>query len=75
MATVGIAPLQAPHDLPLTAVRLLQHVPDLPSAGILIEDQVAPKSCGHVRGKRVVSREEAVSRIRAAADARCATWR
>ncbi|GIL77225.1 hypothetical protein Vretimale_3094 [Volvox reticuliferus] len=39
-------------------------------AGILIEDQVAPKSCGHVRGKRVVGREEAVSRIRAAVDAR-----
>eukprot|EP00878_Enallax_costatus_P006766 GHUV01007092.1.p1 GENE.GHUV01007092.1~~GHUV01007092.1.p1 ORF type:complete len:438 (+),score=119.18 GHUV01007092.1:227-1540(+) len=39
-------------------------------AGILIEDQVSPKSCGHVRGKRVTSREEAVSRIRAAADAR-----
>ncbi|WIA33922.1 hypothetical protein OEZ86_007020 [Tetradesmus obliquus] len=39
-------------------------------AGILIEDQAWPKSCGHVRGKRVVSREEAVSRIRAAADAR-----
>ena len=34
------------------------------------EDQVAPKSCGHVRGKRVVPREEAVARIRAAVDAR-----
>ena len=40
-------------------------------AGILLEDQVAPKSCGHVRGKQVVSRAEAVARIRAAADARC----
>lgn len=39
-------------------------------AGILIEDQTWPKSCGHVRNKRVVSREEAVSRIRAAVDAR-----
>lgn len=39
-------------------------------AGILIEDQQWPKSCGHVRGKRVVSREEAVSRVRAACDAR-----
>lgn len=38
--------------------------------GILIEDQVWPKSCGHVKGKRVTGREEAVSRIRAAADAR-----
>jgi hypothetical protein len=42
----------------------------VPAAGILIEDQIAPKSCGHVRGKKVVSREEAVSRIRAAVDAR-----
>ena len=39
-------------------------------AGILIEDQVAAKSCGHVRGKEVVSRAEAVSRIRAAVEAR-----
>jgi 2-methylisocitrate lyase-like PEP mutase family enzyme len=39
-------------------------------AGILIEDQVWPKSCGHVRGKRVVPRDEAVARIKAAADAR-----
>ncbi|CAG9460802.1 unnamed protein product [Pedinophyceae sp. YPF-701] len=39
-------------------------------AGVLVEDQVAPKSCGHVRGKRVCSREEAVARVRAACDAR-----
>ncbi|KAL4428516.1 hypothetical protein ABPG75_002605 [Micractinium tetrahymenae] len=39
-------------------------------AGILIEDQQWPKSCGHVRNKRVVDREEAVMRIRAACDAR-----
>lgn len=31
---------------------------------------MAPKSCGHVKGKAVVSREEAVMRIRAAVDAR-----
>ncbi|PSC69845.1 Phosphoenolpyruvate carboxylase family isoform 2 [Micractinium conductrix] len=39
-------------------------------AGILIEDQQWPKSCGHVRNKRVVERDEAVARIRAACDAR-----
>ncbi len=32
--------------------------------------QVAPKSCGHVQGKRVVGRQEAVARLRAAVDAR-----
>jgi 2-methylisocitrate lyase-like PEP mutase family enzyme len=36
----------------------------------MIEDQVAPKRCGHTRGKQVVSREEAVARVRAAVDAR-----
>ncbi|KAK3239024.1 hypothetical protein CYMTET_51015 [Cymbomonas tetramitiformis] len=39
-------------------------------AGILIEDQVAPKACGHTRNRKVVSRGEALSRVRAAADAR-----
>lgn len=39
-------------------------------AAVMIEDQVAPKRCGHTRGKLVVDREEAVSRIRAAVDAR-----
>jgi 2-methylisocitrate lyase-like PEP mutase family enzyme len=39
-------------------------------ACIMLEDQVAPKRCGHTEGKSVVSREEAVMRIRAAVDAR-----
>jgi 2-methylisocitrate lyase-like PEP mutase family enzyme len=36
----------------------------------MIEDQLAPKRCGHTRGKEVVSREEALARVRAAVDAR-----
>lgn len=39
-------------------------------AAVMIEDQVAPKRCGHTRGKLVVERAEAVNRIRAAVDAR-----
>lgn len=39
-------------------------------AGIMIEDQVAPKRCGHVAGKSVVGFEEAVQRVQAACDAR-----
>ena len=39
-------------------------------AGILIEDQQWPKSCGHVRGKKVIPRDEAVARVKAACDAR-----
>jgi 2-methylisocitrate lyase-like PEP mutase family enzyme len=39
-------------------------------AGVMIEDQVAPKRCGHTEGKQTVSREEALVRLRAAVDAR-----
>ena len=37
---------------------------------VMIEDQVAPKRCGHTKGKLVVDRAEAVNRVRAAVDAR-----
>ncbi|MAI79739.1 MAG: carboxyvinyl-carboxyphosphonate phosphorylmutase [Deltaproteobacteria bacterium] len=39
-------------------------------ACVTIEDQLAPKRCGHTLGKEVVSRDEAVARVRAAVDAR-----
>jgi 2-methylisocitrate lyase-like PEP mutase family enzyme len=39
-------------------------------AGIMLEDQVAPKRCGHTPGKAVVGRDEALTRVRAAIDAR-----
>ena len=35
-------------------------------AGIHLEDQVMPKRCGHVAGRRVIDIEEAVGKIRAA---------
>lgn len=40
------------------------------AAGCFLEDQVWPKRCGHLRGKRVVERAEYLARIRAAVDAR-----
>jgi 2-methylisocitrate lyase-like PEP mutase family enzyme len=39
-------------------------------SGIMIEDQVWPKRCGHMKGKAVISIEEAVEKVRAAAEAR-----
>jgi 2-methylisocitrate lyase-like PEP mutase family enzyme len=41
-------------------------------AGIHLEDQVSPKRCGHVAGRLVIPMEEAVGKIRAAADTRAA---
>ena len=39
-------------------------------ACVMIEDQEAPKKCGHTGGKQVVGRDEAFARIQAAVDAR-----
>ena len=55
---------------PLNVRRTLESYARAGFAGAMIEDQVAPKRCGHTRGKQVVSREEARLRIRAAVDAR-----
>ena len=38
--------------------------------GIMLEDQVWPKRCGHMAGKEVISAEEGVEKIRAAIEAR-----
>ena len=40
------------------------------AAGMNLEDQCLPKRCGHMAGKQLVSLEEMVGKIRAAADAR-----
>jgi 2-methylisocitrate lyase-like PEP mutase family enzyme len=39
-------------------------------AGLMLEDQVWPKRCGHMRGKEVISADEMVQKIRAASEAR-----
>lgn len=40
------------------------------AAGILLEDQVAPKRCGHFAGKQIIPAEEMVLKLRAALAAR-----
>ncbi|MVO15407.1 isocitrate lyase/PEP mutase family protein [Parasedimentitalea huanghaiensis] len=55
------------------AMNVRRTVAGMASAGcaaVMIEDQLAPKRCGHTPGKAVVGREEAYDRIRAAVDAR-----
>jgi 2-methylisocitrate lyase-like PEP mutase family enzyme len=50
--------------------RTVQGYADAGFACIMLEDQVAPKRCGHTEGKSVIGRDEALMRIRAAVDAR-----
>ena len=38
--------------------------------GIMLEDQVWPKRCGHMAGKEVISAEEGAEKVRAAVEAR-----
>jgi 2-methylisocitrate lyase-like PEP mutase family enzyme len=55
------------------AVNVYHAVRTLERAGadcIQLEDQVMPKRCGHFSGKDVIGTEEAVAKIKAAADAR-----
>jgi 2-methylisocitrate lyase-like PEP mutase family enzyme len=60
------------HGGPLNAARLTRAYEQAGAACIQLEDQVSPKRCGHMENKEVVSREEAVQKIRAAVEARSA---
>ncbi|MCC1493797.1 oxaloacetate decarboxylase [Cognatishimia sp. F0-27] len=55
---------------PMNVERTVEGFARAGCAGVMIEDQVAPKRCGHTQGKAVVDREEAYDRIRAAVAAR-----
>src|SRR5499427_2805788 len=50
----------------LSTIRTVQEFVKTGVAGIHIEDQRFPKRCGHIAGKTIVSREEALGKYRAA---------
>lgn len=54
----------------LNVKRTVQGYAQAGFGGIMIEDQVSPKRCGHTKGKSVVGFDEACMRIKAAVDAR-----
>jgi 2-methylisocitrate lyase-like PEP mutase family enzyme len=51
-------------------VRTVREFEQAGAAGILLEDQVTPKRCGHFQGKQLVPAEEMVLKLRAAQQAR-----
>ena len=55
---------------PLNVVRTVRELIDAGAAGCFLEDQLWPKRCGHMRGKKVIARDEYLGKIRAAIDAR-----
>src|SRR5438132_3415262 len=70
IASVTSLPLIADSDNGYgNAVNVMRTVKDYiraGAAGIHIEDQVLPKRCGHLKGKRFITIEEMVGKVRAA---------
>jgi 2-methylisocitrate lyase-like PEP mutase family enzyme len=54
----------------LNVIRTVNDLIEAGAAGMFLEDQVWPKRCGHMKGKRVIPTDEHVQKIRAAVDAR-----
>lgn len=54
----------------LNVLRTVELYHNAGAAGLFLEDQVWPKRCGHMRGKRVVEREEWFAKLRAVVSVR-----
>ncbi len=54
----------------INAMRTVEQFIKAGVAGLFMEDQVAPKRCGHVSGKQIIPMEEAVGKYRAAVKVR-----
>ncbi len=54
----------------LNVMRMVSELVEIGAKGILLEDQVWPKRCGHMEGKSVVPVQEHMQKIRAARDAK-----
>ena len=55
---------------PVNVMRTVREFEEAGVAGFWIEDQIFPKRCGHFEGKKIVSREEMITKIEAAAETR-----
>ena len=65
-----IADADTGYGNPLNVIRTVGAYEAAGVAGIHIEDQVAPKKCGHMEGKLVIPPQEMAEKIRAAVEAR-----
>ena len=65
-----IADADTGYGNPLSVIRTVSTYEAAGVAALQLEDQVAPKKCGHMDGKQVISAPEMAQKIRAAAEAR-----
>jgi 2-methylisocitrate lyase-like PEP mutase family enzyme len=55
---------------PINVQRTIREFENAGVAALFMEDQVAPKRCGHFEGKQIIPSEDMVQKLRAACDAR-----
>lgn len=65
-----IADVDTGYGNPLNVIRTVRTFERAGAAGVQLEDQVAPKRCGHFAGKEVIPAAEMVAKVRAAVHAR-----
>jgi carboxyvinyl-carboxyphosphonate phosphorylmutase len=65
-----IADADTGYGNPIAVIRTVQDYERTGVAAIHLEDQVAPKRCGHMEGKQVIPAAEMAAKIAAAVDAR-----
>lgn len=65
-----VADIDTGYGNQLNVIRTVTDAIKLGVAGIILEDQKWPKKCGHFTGKRVISLEENIQKIKAAIHAR-----
>jgi 2,3-dimethylmalate lyase len=65
-----IADADTGYGNPLNVMRTVAAYENAGVAAIHLEDQVAPKKCGHMEGKAVIPAAEMAAKVRAAAEAR-----
>jgi 2-methylisocitrate lyase-like PEP mutase family enzyme len=65
-----IADADTGYGNPINTRRTIRDYERAGVAGVHIEDQVWPKRCGHLAGKRVIATNEMLAKIKAACDAR-----
>jgi len=67
-----IADADTGYGNPINVVRTVKEYEKAGAAAIHIEDQVWPKRCGHMSGKKVIPQNDMVAKLRAAVDSRTA---
>ena len=65
-----VADMDTGYGNPLNVIRTVEECVRAGAAGVILEDQMWPKRCGHMAGKSVIPMEEHVEKLRAAVHAR-----